>query len=115
MTPEEAVNIASSKLKLIKKEENGVTMWWVLDENDSGSGYPGTKQDGEKHYNKEVMFVALDILDSDHDWHEYDWHTLDGSALQRVQMMMQWRAEFESARSHTDFFSAVANSLIYKR
>lgn len=71
--------------------------WMVLDRTNSGHGIYGDEAAGQSHYEKHIMFRALEALDPKHDWHEYDWHTLTGPAEDRVRQMLAWRAESEDA------------------
>lgn len=110
MTPQTAIAKCRKRYRLEPRvHSDGQTYWMVLDEANSGSGRPGTEAEGNAEYEKVIMFRALELIDPDHEWHDYDWHTLEGPAEDRVAQMMTWRADCDKASSTRDGIVALAS------
>lgn len=108
MKTKTAVARAYKELRLVRDDRpDGETCWWVYDRADSGQGIYGDEEAGRKHYEKSVMFLALEMVDKEYDWHELDWHTLDGPALERVEKMVEWRREQEEAEADLEGYRAL--------
>ena len=108
MKPKTALARTYRRLRLERQPKgDGTVCWMVLDESDSGTGVFGDEADGRDHYEKTVMFRALELLDPEYDWHELDWHELKGTAAERVEAMLAWRGEIEKARAETEGFHAL--------
>lgn len=113
MEPKTALKTAYKELRL--EERTGQiegTCWMVLDTTNSGSGIFGDEAAGRSHYEKCVMFQALDMIDPEYDWHMHDWHTLDGPATERVAQMLEWRREQEEARAEVEGIHALAAMMV---
>lgn len=108
MKPKTAIARAYKELRLVRDDRtDGTTCWWVYDASNNGTGVFGGEEDGQRHYEKSVMFRALAMIDSDYDWHDLDWHTLSGPADARVMQMVEWRAEQEKAAAEVEGFRAL--------
>jgi len=108
MKPKTAVARAYKELRLQREDRpDGETCWWVFDADNDGQGVFGTEEDGQRHYEKSVMFRALARIDPEYDWHELDWHTLTGPAGERVDQMVEWRREQEEAAKEVEGYRAL--------
>ncbi len=114
MTPATAIAKCRKRYRLVKSERAHETYWMVLDETNSGSGRPGTEAQGKSEYEKTIMFRALELIDPDHDWHEYDWHTLEGPAEERVARMMTWRADCDKAAAECAGIQALVGLVLHQ-
>lgn len=87
----------------------------VFDATNSGNGVYGDEARGRDHFEKSVMFCALEMMDPEYDWHEHDWHTLTGPAEQRVAKMLEWRAEYEQACRDVAPYRALVSLVLQSR
>lgn len=110
--PETAIRRARAAYRLERRDGADGTCWMVLDATNSGNGVYGDELAGFNHYQKTIMFRALEMIDSDYDWHEFDWHMLDGAAETRVAQMLAWRAEEEEARASVEPYHALIRAMM---
>jgi hypothetical protein len=116
MTPATAVKRARARWRLERQDRpNGETCWMVLDRTNSGHGIYGDEAAGRAEYEKHIMLRALEMIDPEHDWHEYDWHTLTGPIEERVARMLAWRAECEKARAEVLAVDVLVRALVRSR
>ena len=82
MSPQSALRRARRELRLVRGEDSrdGQPCWMVYDLHNNGRGIYGDEAKGQDEYQKRLMFRALELIDPEHDWHEYDWHLLSGPA-----------------------------------
>lgn len=112
MKPETAIRRARAAYRLERRDSADGICWMVLDATNSGNGVYGEEADGRNHYEKTIMFRALEMLDSEYDWHDFDWHRLSGSAETRVAQMLEWRKEQEEARAAVEPYHALVRAMM---
>lgn len=106
-----AVKNARRAYRLERSDKFDSPTWLVIDKRTGcGNGVKGDEAAGRDHFEKRVMFRALQSIDRKHDWHAYDWHLLSGPAEARVAELLRQRAEIEEARANLDPFVRFAHA-----
>ena len=95
ISPQSALRRARRELRLVRGEDSrdGQPCWMVYDLHNNGRGIYGDEAKGQDEYQKRLMFRALELIDPEHDWHEYDWHLLSGPAADQesgIPLMAKW-------------------------
>lgn len=85
---------------------------WCMTRTTTARGIYGDEAKGQDEYQKRLMFRALELLNSEHDWHDYDWHLLSGPAADRVVALLERRREFEAASAEGDAWTALARAMV---
>lgn len=104
--------VASARRAFRLEPKEGGALWMVVDKRTGGgNGVRGDEAAGRDHFEKRVMFRALQSIDRKHDWHGYDWHLLSGPAEERVAELLRQRAEIEAARASIDPFTRLIHAV----
>ena len=113
ISPQSALRRARRELRLVRAEDSrdGQQCWMVYRGN-NGRGIYGDEAKGQDEYQKRLMFRALELIDAEHDWHEYDWHLLSGPAADRVAALLERRRGGEAASAEVDAWTALARAMV---